>query len=141
MKNYKSILLATDLHADNKPVIEQAINLTKYNNARLSVVNVLPQIPYYIASGIPAISNLEDYLEEENLRHLKALKRQISITADFHLLHGSPKRKIVSLAEEINCDIVIIGSHGCHGVERFIGSTASGVLQRAHCDVLIVRIK
>ncbi|WP_395947446.1 universal stress protein [Caedibacter taeniospiralis] len=140
MKNYKHILLATDLHTDNKPVIEQAVSLAKRNNAKLSVVNVLPQIPYYMASGVPSISDLEDHLEEENLKHLKALEAQIDLEADFHLLHGSPKRKIVKLAEELDCDIIVIGSHGRYGVERFIGSTANGVLQRADCDVLVIRI-
>ncbi len=140
MKKYKHILLATDLHSDNQPVIEQAVALAKRNDAKLSVINVLPHIPYYMASGVPSISDLEDYLEEENMKHLKALEAQINLEADFHLLHGSPKRKIVKLAEELNCDIIVIGSHGRYGVERFIGSTANGVLQRAHCDVLIIRI-
>lgn len=140
MKNYKHILLATDLRVDNKPVIEQAVALAKRNNAKLSVVNVLPHIPYYMSSGMPLISDLEDYLEEENLKHLKVLEIQIDLEADFHLLHGSPKRKIIKLAEELNSDIIVIGSHGSDGVERFIGSTANGVLQRAHCDVLIIRV-
>ncbi len=141
MYAYKHILLATDLHQDNQEVINQAVALAKRNDARLSVINVLPNIPYYMASGVPSIADLEDHLEDDNMRKLKALEAKIDLDADYHLLHGSPKRKIVELAKEINCDIVIIGSHGRHGVERFIGSTANGVLQRAHCDVLIIRIK
>ncbi len=141
MYSYKHILLATDLHGDNKAVTDQAVALAKRNNARLSVINVLPNIPYYMASGVPSIADLEDHLEDGNMRKLKALEAKIDMEADYHLLHGSPKRKIVELAKEIECDIVIIGSHGRHGVERFIGSTANGVLQRAHCDVLIIRIK
>lgn len=141
MYSYKHILLATDLHGDNKAVTDQAVALAKRNNARLSVINVLPNIPYYMASGVPSIADLEDHLEDDNMRKLKALEAKIDMEADYHLLHGSPKRKIVELAKEIECDIVIIGSHGRHVVERFIGSTANGVLQRAHCDVLIIRIK
>jgi universal stress protein A len=141
MNSYKHILLATDLHDDNNQVIEQALALKDRNNAELSVVNVLPKIPYYMASGVPSISNLEDQMEDNNIAKLKALEAKIDNTANYHLLHGSPKRQIVTLAKKIDCDIIIIGSHGRHGVERFIGSTANGVLQRAHCDVLIVRIK
>ena len=103
MKNYKHILLATDLHSDNSPVIEQAVALSKRNNAKLSVVNVLPHIPYYMASGVPSISDLEDYLEEENLKHLKALEAQIDLEADFHLLHGSPKRMPAALPAFCPC--------------------------------------
>ncbi|TNF69264.1 MAG: universal stress protein [Gammaproteobacteria bacterium] len=140
MKQYQHVLLATDLHNDNDSVIEEAVALAKRNSAKLSVINVLPKIPYYMASGIPSVADLEDHLEEENLRKLKTLEAKIDVEADYHLLHGSPKRKIVSLARELSCDIVVIGSHGRHGVERFIGSTATGVLQRAHCDVLVIRI-
>ncbi|MFT6835248.1 MAG: universal stress protein A [Francisellaceae bacterium] len=141
MNDYKHILLATDLHDDNKPVIEQAVALAKRNNAKLSVINILPNIPYYMASGIPSIADLEDHLEDENMKKLKLLEAEINMESDFHLVHGSPKRKIVQLAKELECDIIILGSHGKHGVERFIGSTANGVLQRAHCDVLVIRIK
>ena len=140
MKTYKHILLATDLHSDNKPVIDKAIAIAKINNAKLSVVNVLPHIPYYMASGVPSISDLEDHLEEENLKHLKVLEAKIDVKADFHLLHGSPKRKIVKLAEELDCDVIVIGSHGRYGVERFIGSTTTGVIQCTNRDVLVIRI-
>ena len=140
MKNYKHILLATDLHADNKPVIEQAVALAKRNNAKLSVVNVLPHIPYYRARKGTKNTPRSFRPHFGKYPGLKALEAQIDLEADFHLLHGSPKRKIVKLAEELNCDIVVIGSHGRYGVERFIGSTANGVLQRAHCDVLVIRI-
>ncbi|MFZ9035391.1 MAG: universal stress protein [Francisellaceae bacterium] len=140
MKNYKHILLATDLQGDNEAVIEQGVGLAKSNGAALTVVNVLPNIPYYMASGVPSVADLEDHLEEENMKHLKALEARINMNCDFHLLHGSPKRKIVQLAKEIKADLIVIGSHGRHGVERFLGSTANGVLQRAHCDVLVIRI-
>ena len=139
--NYQHILLATDLHDDNKPVIDQAVALAKRNNAKLSVINVMPNIPYYMASGIPSIADLEDHLEEENLKKMKLLEADIDMPAEFHMLHGSPKRKIVQLASDIDADIIVVGSHGRHGVEKFIGSTANGVLHRAHCDVLVIRIQ
>jgi universal stress protein A len=133
--------LATDLHDDNQPVIDKALAIVKRDQAYLSIVNVLPNIPYYMASGIPSITELEDHLEEESMRKLKALEAKIDIEeTDFHLRHGSPKRQIVDLGKKINCDLIIIGSHGHHDFDKIVGSTANGVLHRAHCDVLVIKV-
>lgn len=37
--------------------------------------------------------------------------------------------------------MIIIGSHGCHGIKLLLGSTANAILHEANCDVLAVRIK
>ena len=47
----------------------------------------------------------------------------------------------VGIAEEHAVDLIVIGSHGRHGLQRILGSTASGVLHTATCDVLAVRIR
>jgi len=40
-----------------------------------------------------------------------------------------------------NTDLVIVGSHGRHGVRLLLGSTANAVLHGAECDVLAVRVQ
>jgi universal stress protein A len=37
-------------------------------------------------------------------------------------------------------DLVVVGSHGRHGLSLLLGSTANGVLHGAGCDVLAVRV-
>ena len=54
---------------------------------------------------------------------------------------GSPKREITRVAEEQNVDLIVVGSHGRHGLGALLGATADGVVHYAHCDVLAVRIK
>ncbi|MGZ5001054.1 MAG: universal stress protein, partial [Methylomonas sp.] len=54
---------------------------------------------------------------------------------------GSPKLEIVRVAEENNVDLIVVGSHGRHGIALILGSTANGVLHHAKCDVLAVRLK
>jgi nucleotide-binding universal stress UspA family protein len=53
---------------------------------------------------------------------------------------GSAKSVIVKLAEDIEADLIVLGSHGRHGLQLLLGDTANGVLHRAPCDVLAVRI-
>jgi len=54
---------------------------------------------------------------------------------------GSPKLELVRIAKENKVDLIIVGSHGRHGLALLLGSTANGVLHHAKCDVLAVRLK
>ena len=54
---------------------------------------------------------------------------------------GSPKTEIVRVANENKVDLIIVGSHGRHGLALLLGSTANGVLHHATCDVLAVRLQ
>jgi len=44
------------------------------------------------------------------------------------------------VADEQGADLIIVGSHGRHGLALLLGSTANGVLHGAACDVLAVRV-
>jgi len=54
---------------------------------------------------------------------------------------GNPKAEIVRVASEKDIDLIVIGTHGRHGIGLLLGSTATGVIHHAHCDVLTVRLK
>jgi universal stress protein A len=45
------------------------------------------------------------------------------------------------LATEQNCDVIVVGSHGRHGLALLLGSTANDLLHGAPCDVLAVRLR
>ncbi|MEJ2344256.1 MAG: universal stress protein, partial [Gammaproteobacteria bacterium] len=48
---------------------------------------------------------------------------------------------ILDTAKEQQVDLIVLGSHGRHGIGRLLGSTADNILHHADCDVLAVRIK
>lgn len=54
---------------------------------------------------------------------------------------GSPKTEIIRVATENQVDLIVVGSHGRHGLALLLGSTANGVLHHAPCDVLAVRLQ
>ncbi|HTM22059.1 MAG TPA: universal stress protein, partial [Kofleriaceae bacterium] len=57
-----------------------------------------------------------------------------------HARIGAPAREIVELAEEVEADIVVVGTHGRHGINRLVlGSVAEHVVRDAHCPVLVAR--
>jgi universal stress protein A len=84
----------------------------------------------------------EEELVKNAEQSLKTLQQEHGIPdAERLVLSGSPKHEIVRFAEEQNVDLIVIGSHGRHGIGRLLGSTAYPVLHHASCDVLAVRIK
>lgn len=54
---------------------------------------------------------------------------------------GAAKHEIVEFARRDGVDLIVIGSHGLHGPAVLLGSTTDGVLHRAPCDVLLVRVR
>jgi universal stress protein A len=54
---------------------------------------------------------------------------------------GSPKAEIIRIAREQRVDLIVLGSHGRHGLSLLLGSTASSVIHHAECDVLAVRLQ
>jgi nucleotide-binding universal stress UspA family protein len=56
------------------------------------------------------------------------------------LEEGDPKSKIIDLANEWRADLIVVGSHGRKGLDRFLlGSVSEAVARHAHCSVEIVR--
>lgn len=54
--------------------------------------------------------------------------------------HGNTAAEIHRLADEGDVDLIVVGTHGKHGVELVAGSSANAVLHGANCDSLAVKI-
>jgi len=139
MQKYKHILLATDLHSENMKATHKAVAQAEQNGAKLSVVHVVEPLPAY-AMGYFGSVNIEKELIDEAQKNMAELGKKINVAEqDLHVEIGSVKVAVLSIAKEVGADLIIVGSHGRHGLEKLLGSTAAGVLHGAECDVLIVR--
>jgi universal stress protein A len=58
-----------------------------------------------------------------------------------HVRHGPPALEIQDLIRHLECDLLVIGTHGKHGVQLLLGSVANAVIHGVTCDVLAVRIQ
>lgn len=86
-----------------------------------------------------ARENASKVVEEtrEKFRNLFGGKN-ISVTSD--ILFGSPDSRIVETAEEMQADLIIMGSHGYKRWERMLlGSVSNSVVHHAPCSVMVVR--
>ena len=87
------------------------------------------------------LSTIQEQIQETAKAHLTEFASRLDIPIDNqHLIFGRPETEIDSLANQISADLIVVGSHGRHGIALILGSTANGVLHGAPCDVLAVRV-
>jgi universal stress protein A len=144
MGDYKKILLAVDFSEFTENLCQRAAMLSKVFNATVSYIHVVEPIildmPYEV---LPAESiELEQGLVRHAHARLRELAQQYGLNEEqIQVEMGSSKAEILRIAKEQEIDLIIIGSHGRHGIALLLGSTANAVLHGAPCDVLAVRIK
>ena len=145
MENYKHILLAIDFYEHGEAVANRAKDLANKYQAKLSIIHVVDTLPITDASygvDIPFNMDLTTELLDGAKKRLAKLAEKLGVTADrLWLEMGSPKTEIIRIAEENKADLIVVGSHGRHGLALLLGSTANGVLHHATCDVLAVRLQ
>jgi universal stress protein A len=140
---YKKVLAAVDVAAESDHIVEKARAVAGDNP--ISLVHVLePAFFYYgLEPGLGAIpGNLEQELLAQAEVALNGLGETFEVAADHQYLErGHAPTQILRLAEDSGTDLIVVGSHGRHGMRLLLGSTANGVLHGARCDVLAVRVE
>ncbi|MCP5161753.1 MAG: universal stress protein [Hahellaceae bacterium] len=142
MEIYQNILVAIDLSEESVQVLSKAAKLAKNSNAQLSIIHVIEPLGYAYGGDIPMdLSEVQQQLDQ----HARAKLAKFGETYDVPLANqfieiGKPETEIHRIANEKNMDIVIVGSHGRHGFQLLLGSTANAVLHGSQCDVLAVRV-
>jgi nucleotide-binding universal stress UspA family protein len=82
----------------------------------------------------------EGFWEElcEKLRQFQG--RDAKVQMEHQLADGDPVTEIVKVAQEVPCDLIVMGSHGRTGLSRLLmGSVVEGVVRKAPCPVLTVK--
>lgn len=144
MTEYNHILLAVELETDCDDFpIQRALALSKEFNAKLSLIHAVEHMSSYGAAyGIAAGADIEEMLLENAKEAMSKLGKKFGVPENEQIIKiGPAKLVILEQAEELKADLIIVGSHGRHGVRLLLGSTANAILHGAKCDVLAIRIK
>jgi universal stress protein A len=145
MNTYRNILLAVDFSDYGHFVAQKAKSLATQFNARLNLIHVLdnipmPDTPY--GTVIPLHENTsDDLLAIEKNKFIRIIERLDIDREHCWLIWGEPQQEITQLAVREQIDLIMVGSHGRHGLAVLMGSTAKGVLYHAECDVLAVHLR
>ena len=143
MIHYKTLLVAHDFSPTGNKAFRKALELAQLFDAPLHVIHVveyLMPLDTHLGMVSPFEGDLTEVLLENARKRLHGFARDHGIDDDHcHIELGSPKNEIVNKADALKASLIIVGSHGRHGLGLLLGSTASGVVNHAHCDVLAIR--
>jgi universal stress protein E len=91
-----------------------------------------------IALPIPEIA---DAIRAEHTETVERLRKQHGVPAErTHVHEGGTRQLLLTLTEQLRADAVVMGALSRSGLKRlFLGNTAEDVLDRLHCDLIIVK--
>jgi nucleotide-binding universal stress UspA family protein len=142
------ILAAVDMSDVSRLALQQAVWIAQLANAQLHVVHVIESTG--LSANLldtkvvgPPAKPLRDLIESEVRQQFEdflSLNIPEGITTKKRLLWGSPAQEVVSLANELKADLIVVGTVGRSGVAGILlGNTAESVLTHCDCDVLTVK--
>lgn len=137
LKKEQCILLATDFSISAQRAFAYAIKLSAVLKARLVILTVVKTMPWARNSASLHGRHTAAMLEMGRLARIAA---KTNLTVRPTLVFGVPSDSIVEIAQEVKATLVVMGTHGRTGWDRFeLGSTAEAVVRAAPCPVLTVR--
>jgi nucleotide-binding universal stress UspA family protein len=137
----KKILVALDASPRAPNVLFSVAELARKFDA-----DVYPLRAIFVPPEFPPSAHVEhgDDLPAKMVADAEAELRQlVALQPDLHVMspivrNGQPWRVILEVADELEADMIALGSHGYHGIDRLLGTTAAKVVNLARRDVFVV---
>ena len=146
----ETILVGVDFSNESRLAVEQAAGLARQHDAKLVLLHAgpvpdvpLPEVP---EEAQPALTEYQRYLKERfdvDHEHLVEMRERIAgndVRTSHMLINGFPDEGICQAAEELDAELVVVGSHGRTGLDRLLlGSVAEKVVRACQRSVLVAR--
>jgi len=138
-------MIATDGSEAVKKAVDTAIEFAKMNNAKLYAVYVISyeRISPAYPKDVGWDKALLDYFREEArgaTSYVEKAGEAAGVNVEPVILDGSPANELVDFAEKNNIDLIVMGTLGKTGLNRFLlGSVAQNVVRHTKQPVLVVR--
>jgi universal stress protein A len=138
---YQKIVAALDFSENNDKVLSSALKLANNDASKLHLIHVVQPITEGYALNVYSKNFLaieEEALESATEQLVKIAETASTPSDQTRTIVGDKAGEIRKLAEEIDADVIVIGSHGYSGKKRILGATANKLLHGANCDILTV---
>ena len=140
----KKILIATDGSENAEKAVSYGINIAQATGAEVYALYVVSTEHAGTARTVMGWAGaFETYLANQGgaaIGYVENLGKEAGVKVEPMYLKGVPAEKIIEYAEESNIDLIVMGTQGLTGVQRFlIGSVAENVLRHSKVPVMIVK--
>ena len=140
----KTVLAAIDFSPVSRAVLKAAAQLAGAIRARVVLLNVV-QPPTIVTDLAPLVGEVLQFtaeIERGSRSHLRKIQKRLAADeseVESLCVQGFPSSTILAHARRLAADYIVLGSHGHSAFYDLVaGSTASGVLKRATCPVVVV---
>ncbi len=145
MKRFKNILLVCNFKTKQNMAVERAVSLAQQNEARLTVIAVVKDIPADMGMAITAIPPQELFElvikdRQEKVDTLVADMVKQGVDARSLVVTGTPFLEIIRQVLRDKHDLVILAAEGKGGIKkRLFGSTSMHLMRKCPCPVWVVK--
>ena len=146
---YETILIPTDGSSGTERAISNGLDVARQYDASvhaLSVIDIAELLEIGYSGDRSDFEAVIEPLEDEAKRAVEAVDTQARrMDGDVDVLtvvrEGEPYETILAYADDIDADLIVMGTHGRHGLPRYLlGSTTERVVRTAEIPVLTVRM-
>jgi len=147
MKDFKTILFATDFSDSSDYAFQHALALASQFKARLLIIHVINEPVDLRGFYVPHISfdKLEEEIEEGAKKMMEKFCRTHIRDYDNYqtfIVPGIPYDEVIKKALEESADMIVMGTHGRTGLDHVLfGSTAEKVVRKSPVPVLTIRVQ
>ncbi|AKB82733.1 Universal stress protein [Methanosarcina barkeri 3] len=139
----QNIVIATDGSKNSQKAISHGIEIAKLSGAivhALYVVNTSSTISENWTAGKETIYNIMKGDGQKAVSKVKKIGIDSGVEVREVILEGYPSSQIIYFAENNNIDLIVMGTLGATGLERFLmGSVAEKVVRNSRVPVLVVK--
>lgn len=141
-QEYGTILVAIDCSDDSAVVLARAARLAQAMRGTLHVIHVVEPLALAYGADVPLdVSDLQANLTTQARQSAEKFSKRFEIPPErIYVELGSIEKTIQEKADQLQADLIVIGSHTRSGLALLFGSTARGLVPGAHCDVLAIKV-
>ncbi len=144
--DFKNIVVATDGSKYSTAAVSEAVAIAKRNGSALTVISAMPS-ELLTPTDIDFTMNQQQLIAEQEMKETEKNAKEAKETAQKEgvdvkafVLSGRPYEAIIQTAQETKADLIVLGSHGRTGIEKFLmGSVAERVILLSSCPILVVK--
>ena len=143
MKRFQSVLVAMDMRLEEHPALQWAIRLAEHNQAKLTVIDVVPDFSWIMRLAMQNDRETREVLADEKRRNLESIAvplREQGIDVTTKVLFGKTSFEIMHEVLRSHHDLVVRVTKGVHSHRPgFFGTTSMRLLRKCPCPVWLVR--